>query len=157
MSLALQPEPGDPVPGLHRIPPALPASARCGRSTLTPPRHRALTGSYPGTASKPQHVNRTLETVKHHLKPFRQRSLGPRQIVNDQLALGIEKDIEKDIEKEVVLPEQMLTVVNPDKRLVRFEGIDEPYCERLGHEPGDLSTVQPGYFGSLCGRLRGTR
>ena len=26
-----------------------------------------------------------------------------------------------------------------------------------GHASGDLSTVQPGYFGRLCGRLRGTR
>ena len=42
-------------------------------------------------------------------------------------------------------------------RLVRLEGIDEPYRERLGHASGDLSTVQPGYFGRLCGRLRGTR
>ena len=30
----------------------------------------------------------TLETVKHHLKPNRQRSVGPRQTVNDQLDLG---------------------------------------------------------------------
>jgi hypothetical protein len=47
------------------------------------------------------------------------------------------------------LADQVLTVVDPDMRLVRLEGIDEPYNERLGHASGDLSTVQPGYFGRL--------
>ena len=56
-----------------------------------------------------------------------------------------------------VLAEQVLTVVNTDARLVSLKGIDEPYRERLGHASGDLSTVQPGNFGSLCGWLRSTR
>jgi hypothetical protein len=51
----------------------------------------------------------------------------------------------------------MLTVVNPDTRLVHLKGIEEPYCERVGHPSGDLSAIQPGYFGSRCGRLRSTR
>jgi hypothetical protein len=51
----------------------------------------------------------------------------------------------------------MLTVMNPDARLVHLKGIYEPYCERFSHAPGDLTTVEPRYFGSLCGWLRGTR
>lgn len=53
-----------------------------------------------------------------------------------------------------LLAEQVLTVVKPHARLARLKGIDEPYCERLGHARSDLGTVEPGYFGSLCGRLR---
>src|SRR5580700_4285118 len=56
-----------------------------------------------------------------------------------------------------VLAEQVLAVVNPDTRLVRLDSVAEPYCERLDHTPGHLSTVQPGNFGRLCGWLRGTR
>jgi hypothetical protein len=51
----------------------------------------------------------------------------------------------------------MLTVMNPDARLVHLKGIYEPCCERFSHVPGDLTTVEPRYFGSLCGWLRGTR
>lgn len=54
------------------------------------------------------------------------------------------------------LAEQVLAVVNPDAWLVRINGIQEPYCERLRHASGDLSPVQPSYFGGLRGRLRGT-
>jgi hypothetical protein len=55
------------------------------------------------------------------------------------------------------LAEQVLAVVNPDAWLVRINGIQEPYCERLRHASGDLTPVQPSYFGGLRGRLRGTR
>src|SRR5580704_830509 len=56
-----------------------------------------------------------------------------------------------------VLAEQVLAVVNPDTRHIRLKSVEEPYCERLDHTPGHLSTVQPGNFGRLCGWLRGTR
>jgi hypothetical protein len=45
--------------------------------------------------------------------------------------------------------------VNPNTRLARTEGIDEPYSECLGHASGYLGAVQPDDFGSLCGCLRG--
>ena len=56
-----------------------------------------------------------------------------------------------------VLTEQVLTVVNPDARLIRLKSVSEAYRERLRHTSGDLSTVQPGYFAGLCGSLRATR
>lgn len=56
-----------------------------------------------------------------------------------------------------MLSQKVLTVVNPDTRLACVKGIEKPYCEGLGHASGDLSTVQPGYFGSLCCWLRSTR
>ena len=41
----------------------------------------ALTGSHPGTATNhPAYRSQTLETVKHHLKPNRQRSVEPRHV-----------------------------------------------------------------------------
>jgi hypothetical protein len=52
---------------------------------------------------------------------------------------------------------QAQAVVNPDTRLVRLKSVEEPYCERLDHTSGHLSTVQPGNFGRLGGWLRGTR
>jgi hypothetical protein len=55
------------------------------------------------------------------------------------------------------LAKKMLTIVNPDMRLVHPQGIDKPYRERLGHASGDLSSVQPGDFDSLCGWLRDAR
>jgi hypothetical protein len=39
------------------------------------------------------------------------------------------------------LADQMLTIVNADARLVRFKGIQQPYCECLCHASGDLSPV----------------
>jgi len=47
---------------------------------MTPPRHGALTGSYPSGAIR-LNPAWTLETIKHHLKP---------NPVNDQLNLGRE-------------------------------------------------------------------
>ena len=49
----------------------------------------------------------------------------------------------------LALAEQVLAVVNPNTRLVRFKGVGEPYCEGLGHSSSDLRTVQPGHFGRL--------
>ena len=56
-----------------------------------------------------------------------------------------------------MLAEQVLAVVKPDMRLISLKGVGEPYGERPGHAPGDLGTVQPGYFDGLCGWLRGAR
>src|SRR5258708_13504168 len=60
--------------GFTVVPPR--ALARSGRSTLTPAAAPALTGTYPGKPAVPG--RQTLETVKHHLEPNRQRSVGPR-------------------------------------------------------------------------------
>jgi hypothetical protein len=103
-------------------------------------------GSRASAEAGPDHSSRSQTTLTYHERT-------PADL-ESMLAATLLRDTTLDSPQ---LAEQVLTVVNPDTRLVIFKGIEEPYCERLGHAFGDLTTVQPVHLGSLRGWLRGTR
>jgi hypothetical protein len=91
-----QPFPGadHPAPGLQASTSFVPTLARCGRSNVDSRRGSALTAAV-GKDPAPGKPH-TVETVKHHLKPFRQRSAEPshdeataEELLSRQVVRGI--------------------------------------------------------------------
>src|SRR5215468_5333155 len=75
------PRPVDATPGLTEVNVVRPRAARCGRSTLTPPRPQALTGTCPGSQALPRHA---------HPDPRNRQASPEANPVNHQVALGNE-------------------------------------------------------------------